>query len=617
MIVMFGLRQKLTLGFGALLVIIIGIGVQSILDVTRLGGAIDVILRENFRSVLACQQMKEALERMDSGILFTLLDENREGEGLIAGNKKAFEAALQIEMNTITLPGEAEKTVLLKDLFGRYVLAMEEALEAGASREARKGVYFGRILPLFQGIKNTAEEILQMNQTNMHEANDRARAGAASARKRMVALFAAGIIVAIGFVLLTGRWILRPINRLIQSTDEIRRGNLDLVVPSGSKDEIGHLSSSFNAMTASLREFRRSNQAKWVRIQQATQQAFDSLPAAVAVLDTDGRVEVATAAAKRIFGLNRAVRVQDLPYAWMAGLVREAVANGRSANLTDAGDLIQSFFDGNEMYFRPEAVPIRDADKETIGVILVFQDVTQLRQQAEIKRGLMATVSHQLKTPLTSIRMAIHLVLDEKVGPLTDKQAELLVAAREDSDRLNEILDRLLDINRIESGKALMAFEPASPEALISDAVRSHHRTAQDRGVELAVELPGGLPEVNVDKGRIGHVFENLLSNALRYTQPGGRVVLSAAAGDDKVVFSVADTGVGIPEEYLPRIFDKFFRVPHQGPETGAGLGLAIVKEIIEAHGGTISVSSRPGEGTTFVFFLPQAGVLPDKGGVS
>jgi two-component system, NtrC family, sensor histidine kinase KinB len=614
---MFGLRQKLTFGFGALLAIIIGISVQSILNVTRLGGAIEVILRENFRSVIACQQMKEALERLDSGILFTLLDERTTGEDLISRNRTAFEAALGVEMNTITLPGEGEKAVRLKDLFARYARVLSETADPGKLQAARKTIYFERLLPLFQGIKDTADEILQMNQTNMHEANERARAGAASARKQMYAMFAAGIVVALGFILLTGRWVLRPINRLIQSTDEIRRGNLDLVVPSGSKDEIGHLSAAFNAMTASLREFRRSNQAKWVRIQQATQQAFDSLPAAVAVLDTEGRVEVATTAAKRIFGLGPAARVQELPYKWMAGLVQAAVMSGRSAHLTDAGDIIQSFFDGNELYFRPEAVPILDADKQTIGVILVFQDVTQLRQQAEIKRGLISTVSHQLKTPLTSIRMAIHLVLDEKVGPLTDKQAELLVAAREDSDRLNDILDRLLDISRIESGKAPMEFQAVSPAALVSDAVQSFYRTAQDRGLTLTVEVPGDLPEVRVDKGRIGHVFANLISNALRYTLPGGKVVLSAVAERDKVVFSVADTGAGIPEAYLPQIFDKFFRVPNQGRETGAGLGLAIVKEIVEAHGGTVSVSSHEGRGSTFVFSLQRAEIPPAEEGLS
>jgi signal transduction histidine kinase len=237
----------------------------------------------------------------------------------------------------------------------------------------------------------------------------------------------------------------------------------------------------------------------------------------------------------------------------------------------------------------------------------MLQDVTQLRQQEEIKRGVVSTVSHQLKTPLTSIRMAIHLLLEEKVGPLTEKQVELLVAANEDSDRLHNILNNLLDISRIEFGRAQIEFQRVSPHSIVSEVVESFRRAAQDQGVSLSVELPGDLPEVQADTTRINHVFGHLLSNALKYTSPGGKITLSAKADEERVQFSVSDTGRGIPSKYLPRIFEQFFRVPDQGKEAGAGLGLAIVKEIVEAHGGTVVVESTEGKGTTFTFTLRRA----------
>jgi signal transduction histidine kinase len=240
-------------------------------------------------------------------------------------------------------------------------------------------------------------------------------------------------------------------------------------------------------------------------------------------------------------------------------------------------------------------------------VILVLQDVTQLRQQEEMKKGVISTVSHQLKTPLTSIRMAIHLLLEEKIGTLTEKQVELLVAAREDSDRLHSILNNLLDISRIEYGKAQIEFRAVPPHSMISEAVEPFRRAAQDQGVSLTVEIPGDLPEVQADTTRINHVFGNLLSNALKYTPPGGKIILSAKADEERVKFSVSDTGRGIPSKYLPRIFEQFFRVPDQGAETGAGLGLAIVKEIVEAHGGTVDVESQEGKGATFTFTLRRA----------
>ncbi len=601
---MLGLRQKLSLGFAGLLVIILVIGIQSIVHLSNLGESIDVILRENYQSVIACQEMKEALERIDSGVLFTLQGYTQKGNELIGKNKQAFEKALRIELNTITLAGEGEKANLLKQQFGRYEMMLKEIEDGSLSIAVRRQNYFSRLLPLFYSIKNTADEILQMNQQNMSEANDRARRHAAAAKRGMYILLLVGTLIAVGFIFFIGKWVLRPINRLIVSANEIKKGNLDLWVQSSSRDEIGRLSEAFNEMAAGIREFRRSNRSKLFRIQQATQQAFSSLPEAVAVIDPEGKVEVATEAAKNFFGLQPNTPIKDLPLEWLNGLIQEALKLGRISEPKGNQTVIQHFIQGEERYFRPEAVPILDSERQPTGVVLVLKDVTQLRQQDEIKRGMISTVSHQLKTPLTSIRMAIHLLLEEKVGSLTEQQVDLLLTAREDSDRLHNILNNLLDISRIESGKTKMEFQAASPNSIQLEALEPFWRAAHDQGVTLSVEIPGDLPEVWADSTRIYYVIGNLLSNALRYTPHGGKITFSAQAEEKEVRFFIADTGKGIPRQYLPRIFEQFFRVPGQEKESGAGLGLAIVKEIIEAHGGTVSVESQEGQGSTFAFTL-------------
>jgi len=181
---MFGLRQKMSLGFGGMLVILVIIGVQSVRHFSSLGASIDVILRENYRSVIACQQMKEALERIDSGLLFILLGEKAKGEALVAANKASFRAALQVELDTITLPGEGEKAGLIRDSFGRFESALADVVDPAPSATARKSAYFDRVLPLFERIKSGADEILQMNQQNMSDAKDRARRSAAAARQQ-------------------------------------------------------------------------------------------------------------------------------------------------------------------------------------------------------------------------------------------------------------------------------------------------------------------------------------------------------------------------------------------------------------------------------------------------
>jgi len=270
-------------------------------------------------------------------------------------------------------------------------------------------------------------------------------------------------------------------------------------------------------------------------------------------------------------------------------------------------DAIQIFHDGEEHFFLPEAIPILDEQRELAGVTLVLSDVTDLRRLSEMKRGLISTVSHELKTPLTSVRLAIHALLSEKVGPLTFKQSELLAAARNDSDRLHRIIENLLDMSRMEAGRAAVQRLPVAPEQLVLQASDDFRTAFLDRGVNLKLDLPPDVPQVLVDPARIKHVFSNLLNNALKHTPPGGSVSVSARSEGAEVRFAVEDTGAGIPAEYLPRVFEEFFRVPGQDQESDTGLGLAIVKEIVELHGGRIEAQSEPGKGAKFVFTLKVA----------
>jgi len=262
----------------------------------------------------------------------------------------------------------------------------------------------------------------------------------------------------------------------------------------------------------------------------------------------------------------------------------------------------------------PRILTIRDPRGHTLGAAVVLQDVTRLRLLDQVKSNLVATASHELKTPLTSIRLAVHLLLEESVGPLTPKQMELLLDARENSERLLAMVNNLLDLARLEKGSRQLDVRPESAESLLQSAADAVRPRAEDKGVEFVVEVPMGLPTVAVDATRLGHALRNLLDNALTYTDRGGRITLSASAESEAVTLSVADTGIGIPAEHVPHVFEKFFRVPGQSRGTGTGLGLAIVSEIVAAHGGTIWCESRPGAGTAFHIRLPLSSESLDPG---
>jgi NtrC-family two-component system sensor histidine kinase KinB len=606
-LIMIGIRQKLMLGFGGLLAVIAIVGALTMVQIDELGKAIDMILKENYRSVVACQDMKESLERMDSGTLFTLAGNELEGNRLIEEYTSKFRDALNIELGNITLPGEREKAEIIRVLFERYVGVIPLVTGVTRSPEERQVDYFSKMQPLFQEIKDVAQDILLMNQTNMYEANNAARRQADTAHRRMLTAIMVSAFLALLFSYLAHRWILHPINRLIESANEIRGGNLDLVLEGGSRDEIGRLSESFNEMAAALRQVRKEDRANLMRTKRATEEVFKALPTAIAVFDLEGKVEVSTETADQHFGLKPGALVSDLGYEWLLSLTRKALEEDRIVERDPKNGYVQQFFDNCEYFFQPMAVPIPVGPerREPTGVALILKDVTQVHEQQEMKRGVVSTVSHQLKTPLTSLRMSIHLLLEERIGSLNEKQIELLMAARDDSERLVRILNDLLDINRIESGKSRLALEPATPRALVRDAVEPFLVDAKDKGVTVVNDVSEDLPEVMADAEKIRHVFINLLSNALRFTDPGGSVTIRAEQEQDQMMFLVEDTGKGISEEELKHLFEQFYRAPGQDQKSGVGLGLAIAKEIIRAHGGNVGAESVVGKGSTFHFTLP------------
>jgi signal transduction histidine kinase len=250
---------------------------------------------------------------------------------------------------------------------------------------------------------------------------------------------------------------------------------------------------------------------------------------------------------------------------------------------------------------------MRNKENVAFGVAVVLNDVTRFRLLDGAKTHLVATVSHELKTPLTSVRMALHILLEKTVGVLTAKQEELVQAACSDTERLLGILNNLLDLAMLEEGNAELAREAVPPAELLSTVMSQTADGVSTKGLRIECRVDPGLPDVLVDRQRINHVFANLLTNAIKHSPEGCEIRLRASRAEDHAVrFTVSDSGPGIPEQYQARVFDRFFRVPGQR-SNGAGLGLSIAKEIAVAHGGRIGVQSSPGDGATFYVVLKAA----------
>lgn len=597
------LKTKLILGLCCPLFILLVVGLISIRTITQSSKTLERIISENYDSVVACLAMKQAIQQIERG-LEPLLYGGDADKAMIDAGVRQFSQDLKFQQGNITVPGERELTEKLADSWKNYNGRLEEFLRMEAGESARD-YYRSELLPRSDEVLNDAQRVVDINLNNMISADGQARQRAAETNRDVIVLELAGLILAISFIIVLGPFILKPITGLTRSVKEIQRGNLDLVVKARSGDEIGQLAAAFNDMARHLRELRRSNRAQLIRTQKATLSALNSLLDAVIICNPGGVIELSNDTAQDLFGLKTGMPIRTVAIDRMGELFERSAREMRPIRQEAYDSAIQVFRGGEECFFLPEAVPIFDEEKRLIGVTLILSDVTRLRKLDEIKSGLISTVSHELKTPLTSIRLAAHALLSENLGQLNSKQMELVMAAREDSDRLYRIIENLLDMGRLESGQAPIELVPVSPRQVLIDVTESIRPSFVDRGVSLTLDIPGDIPDVLADRWRLEIIFANLLSNGLKFTSPGGEVKVSARADGDAVEFTVDDTGLGIPEDCLPHIFEKFFKVPgRSGLQSNTGLGLAIVKEILEAHGSSIHVTSAPGKGTRFTFSL-------------
>jgi NtrC-family two-component system sensor histidine kinase KinB len=594
------MKQRIFLGLAPLFVLLIATGAYAVTLFAKLGNQVDVILRENFRSVLAGQQMKESAERMDSALFFSLAGEEERGRQLFAKSLPVFRDNLRVELGNITLPGERELAEKVRGAHETYA-ARAEAFWQTADTDARHNMYFGEMLPAFTSIKDSVQDIIRLNQDNMVQADRDARRLSAQSTRYMIVAIAAGLFGAVFFAARLQRSILEPIQALTTVSKELGDGKLDQVVSVASNDELGQLADTFNKMATKLRAYRQMMGDQILQARQMTEITFSAFPDPIIALGSEGRIDFTNPAASRF--LQQIGQRDGIPASVQAEVDR--IFRGAPDFIPSSFERVIVFrVEDHEVFMLPRVIGMRDEAGHIFGAAVILQDVTRLRLLDEVKTNLVSTVSHELKTPLTSVRMGLHLLLEERIGTLNGKQTELLLAAREDSERLLRMINDLLDLAKLESGKLTLLGQPVDPAALIRSTEEELRTLVESRGGHLVTRLEQGLPAVSVDAGQIAHVFSNFVANAVKHTGAGEEIVLQAKAVDNLVRFSVIDHGPGIDPQYQPRIFDRFFRVP--GSEvTGAGLGLAIAKEIVLHQGGTIGLHSIPGQGSEFYFDLP------------
>ncbi|HVV03003.1 MAG TPA: ATP-binding protein [Puia sp.] len=561
------LKTKLSLGLLFLFIVILLFGVLGLFYINRLSNEGRQVLQNNYESLIYCNRMLASLENIHT---------KKDAAGVFRDN-------LLKQQANITEVGEKEVT---DELEKSYKEMLANSSDTSNYPDIRRSIY----------------QIQEVNEMAIQRKSAAAQHTADNAKNTLAIVFTILTLVAFTFIFNLPGIISGPIRSLSEGIQEIAGKNYKKRIYLKQDDEFGDLANAFNIMAGKLDEYESSNLAKIKFEKSRIETIINQMRDGIIGLDEKRNILFLNAVAERLLGL------------------KEADINGRYApDVALTNDLMRTllqdepkrtelkiYADNKESYFNKDVLDVT-TNEAVIGQVIVLRNITPFHELNEAKTNFIATVSHELKTPISSIKMSARLLTDKRVGDMNNEQQELIRSITDDADRLLKITGELLNMSQVETGKIQLKLQTAEPSVIVNQAIQAVQFQAQQKHVRIKANVAEDLPSIQADVEKTSWVLINFLTNAIKYSPEEAGIEVYALRKNGKVEFLVKDHGNGIEEKYLPKIFDRYFKVPGSHDHNGTGLGLSISKEFIEAQGGCIWVDSRLGEGSQFGFaFAPQ-----------
>ena len=562
------IKTKISLGIAFLFLVTLFTGGLGVWYLRQLSLDSKSILRDNYETLDYSQKMLEVLE----------------SPNLQKYNLIIFEKNLKEQENNITELGEKAPTEKLRIEF-----------------EAYKKDELASHLPT---IKQQIYQIINVNMSAIVQKNQNTELTAEKASQLLSFVIAFVFIIAFTFAFNFPNYIAEPISKLTDGIKAIANKNYGLRLHLHSNDEFEDLANAFNTMAEKLDNYENSNLAKLMFEKRRIETIINNMHDAIVGLDEHKKILFVNQVATNLLG----VAEFDLVGKYAPDV---AIHNDLFRNLLQINhDVkhIKIFAEGKESYFTKEFLEVKNPENNTTaGTVIILKNITKFQELDLAKTNFIATISHELKTPISAIKMSLKLLEDERVGKVNEEQHKLIQNMKEDSQRLLKITGELLDLSQVETGKIHLNQLSTAPENIINYAKNTVQTIAEQKDIHFEIMLEKELPNVNADVEKSAWVMVNFLSNAIRYTPEHGKIIISVEQKNGKIQFSVQDFGKGIDDKFKERIFDKFFQVPTSSSQekSGTGLGLAISKDFIVAQGGEIFVESELHQGSTFTFLLP------------
>ncbi|MHC6199608.1 HAMP domain-containing sensor histidine kinase [Elizabethkingia miricola] len=567
------LKTKLTLGVGLLFLLIVLLSVIGALYINKLKSDTEKILTANYNSLEYAKNMMLALDKIDTDS---------------AQAVKNFRINNAFQDKNLSEPGEKEATHSLNIHFKKY---LEQKTDAGEKQ-----------------IRGDLAKIMSLNMKAIERKSDTAIVTAGNATFWIVSLGTVCFMIAFTLLFNLPQTIAEPIRQLTSSIRQIAGRNYHERVHFKGSEEFNDLADSFNIMAEKLEEYESSNLSKQLMDKKRIEALVNNMHDAVIGLDENHFIYMINDQALRITNLKKEELMGKTAHevAINNDLLRELLKNIDNPS----EEPIKIVADNKESYFEQDVIPISaiktgEKEKKNIGKVILLRNITPFKELDFAKTNFIATISHELKTPIAAIKMGVQLLGNQKFGSLNEQQQELLKSIDEDGQRLLTITSELLNLSQVESGNIRLNVESCNPEELVYTAVKNVEMLAEQKNISVITEIKTNKDDrVVADFDKTVWVINNFLSNAIKHSFPEESIRILIEKKGAFVRFGISDSGKGIDEKYHRQIFDRYFQVPGEH-QSGTGLGLAISKNFIEKQHGEIGVFSSLNQGSTFYFTLP------------
>ncbi|NJD22230.1 MAG: HAMP domain-containing protein [Melioribacter sp.] len=608
------LRSKILLGFTVILLIMFFATLWSIYNFYRLNEQIKITMQQNYTSIIAADNMGRALDEQLQSIVIMLNQNFEVGEKLFEKTKQDFYYWYDRARESVPASEEENIRNILDELnaeYQRFVKDISDNIDYNIYISNKRQTLrsdFVRFVDEIQSIKKRNNSILEINHSALDGAVSGVKDITQSATITILIILFGAIAISLAFGSQFSDYIVKPISNLKQSVTHIAEGNFnERIEIDENGDEISSLAEEFNKMSEKLQVYERFNLNKILYEKKKSELIIESMNEPVLMVDENFEVMLSNKTYNEVFGENLLTQHN------IKKILAPQTGDSKKDTTQVSKDLYQKediinikYGSGEQKYFKVIAASLDIPESNMKGTVIVFNDITKYQELDRMKSEFIAKVSHELKTPLTSIGMALGILEDGVVGNLTQDQNELILSMKEDFERLNRLVYEILELTKLESNIGKSKFEKFEAQKLAEHISKKFLIQAKEKKINLQVIDESNKLKINGSYDNMISALENLISNSIRFTPAGGEINVKLSRCDGNLLIEISDTGIGISPDNLKKIFDKFIQIDDTAPGS-LGLGLSIAKEVIELHNGEIKAFSDLGKGSTFQIKLPEA----------